>query len=136
MTNDAAVARDFYERLYGMTFRLFLDANGEPDDDNGIELRLAATVGEKALFETADHSALVPATTVAELRDEILELKAQLAREEHDHGTTIDSRDRAEEALSDVFMAVTGREAEWSSAWGFADAIQEVEEHMLALTKE
>ena len=39
----------------------------------------------------------------------------------------------AEDALGRMFQAVTGRPAEWSSAWGYADAIEEVEEHVAAI---
>lgn len=56
-----------------------------------------------------------------------------LRREESDHERTIDQRDAAEDALSRMFQAVTGRPAEWSSAWGYVDAIEEVEEHVAAL---
>ena len=45
----------------------------------------------------------------------------------------IDERDSAEGALGAMFRAVTGRDPEWSSAWGFGDAIEEAEEHVAAL---
>lgn len=78
----------------------------------------------KALSD-ADHAA-----TVAELRAEVADLKVRLDREEQDHSRTIGERDRAEEALGDMFTAATGRPAEWSSAWGYPDAIDEVEDHV------
>ena len=59
---------DFFDRLYGMTFRLFLDKNSEEDEGNTVELRLAATVDNLALFEMQDHAVLYSAATVAELR--------------------------------------------------------------------
>ena len=59
---------DFFDRLYGMTFRLFLDQNSEEDEGNTVELRLAATVDNLALFEMQDHAVLYSAATVAELR--------------------------------------------------------------------
>lgn len=58
-----------------------------------------------------------------------------LAREEAAHMETIKRRDDAEEALGDMFAAATGRIAEWSSAWGYTDAIDEVEEHVAALER-
>lgn len=72
-----------------------------------------------------DHAA-----TVAELRAEVADLKVRLDREEQAHSRTISERDRAEEALGDMFTAATGRPAEWSSAWGYLDAIEEVEDHV------
>jgi rubrerythrin len=47
---------------------------------------------------------------------------------------TIRERDDAEDALGRMFQAVTGRPAEWSSAWHYNDAIEEVEEHTAALS--
>ena len=46
---------------------------------------------------------------------------------------TLRERDDAEKALGDMFQAVTGRSAEWSSAWHYKDAIEEVEDHMAML---
>lgn len=63
---------------------------------------------------------------------ELIDVQLRLDREESDHGLTIDQRDNAEEALGRMFQAVTGRPAEWSSAWGYADAIVAVEEHVAA----
>jgi len=45
---------------------------------------------------------------------------------------TLRERDEAEEALGEMFQAVTGRPAEWSSAWHYKDAIEEVEDHIAA----
>lgn len=64
------------------------------------------------------------------------EMQRRLEREESDHLRTIDQRDAAEDALSRMFQAVTGRVAEWSSAWGYTDAIEEVEEHVAALARQ
>jgi len=64
------------------------------------------------------------------------EMQRRLDREESDHGRTIDQRDAAEDALGRMFQAVTGRPAEWSSAWGYVDAIEEVEEHVAALAQQ
>ena len=69
---------DFFDRLYGMTFRLFLDQNSEEDEGNTVELRLAATVDNLALFEMQDHAVLYSAATVAELRAEVEMLRDAL----------------------------------------------------------
>jgi hypothetical protein len=47
---------------------------------------------------------------------------------------TLRERDNAEKALGGMFHAVTGRTAEWSNAWGYADAIEEAAEHVAALS--
>ncbi|TCP06595.1 hypothetical protein [Caldimonas thermodepolymerans] len=64
------------------------------------------------------------------------DMQRRLDREESDHARTIDQRDAAEDALGRMFQAVTGRTAEWSSAWGYLDAIEEVEEHVATLATE
>lgn len=69
----------FHDRLFGMKFDLFLDANGEPEVGNMLELRLAATIGELALFETKDHSILYPASVVEALQGEVSRLRERNA---------------------------------------------------------
>lgn len=73
---------------------------------------------------------------VEALRKVVEEMQRRLDREESDHGRTIDQRDAAEDALGRMFQAVTGRTAEWSSAWGYVDAIEEVEEHIATLAQQ
>src|SRR5690606_35755085 len=73
---------------------------------------------------------------IERLRAEVEEMQRRLDREESDHARTIDQRDAAEDALGRMFQAVTGRTAEWSSAWGYVDAIEEVEEHVATLATE
>ena len=68
---------DFFDRLYGMTFRLFLDPNSEEDEGNTVDLRLGATVDNLAMFETQDHAVLHTAATVAELRAEVERWKSR-----------------------------------------------------------
>lgn len=53
--------------------------------------------------------------------------------EERAHLQTIDERDAAEECLSQMFYLVTGRNPEWSSAWGHAEALEEVADAMALL---
>lgn len=72
-TRDEAV--DFFDRLYGMTFRLFLDPNSEAEDGNTVKLRLGATVDNLALLETEDHAILYSAATVDALRGEVQRLR-------------------------------------------------------------
>lgn len=48
----------------------------------------------------------------------------------------LQERDDAEDALSRMFQAATGRSAEWSSAWHYDDAIEEVEDYVAALQSE
>jgi hypothetical protein len=45
----------------------------------------------------------------------------------------IANRDEAEDALSEAFCIVTGEYPEWSSAFGFREALIQIEERMAAL---
>ncbi len=48
---------------------------------------------------------------------------------------TIDQRDAAEEALSQAYYLITGRSPDWSSVWGFAECIEEIDEAQQLLRK-
>lgn len=61
------------------------------------------------------------------------DLERRLAKEERDHLRTIDDREEAEAALGTAFYMVTGRHPEWSSAFDYADALEELQEHVAYL---
>lgn len=44
------------------------------------------------------------------------------------HLQTIDERDAAEEAVSDIYYRITGRSPEWSNLFGFEQAIDEIQD--------
>ena len=48
---------------------------------------------------------------------------------------TIDQRDAAEEALTQAYYLITGRSPDWSSVWGFAECIEEIDEAQQLLRK-
>ena len=48
----------------------------------------------------------------------------------------IRERDENERIIGEMLKAATGRDAEWSSAYSFGDAINDVDEHVTALEKE
>lgn len=45
----------------------------------------------------------------------------------------IDERDNAESALADMYQAATGERPEWSNMFGFADAVEAVEDRLATL---
>lgn len=53
--------------------------------------------------------------------------------EEIAHGRTIDQRDTAEEAVSQAYYLVTGRSPEWSSVFGYSQALEEIEDACASL---
>lgn len=61
--------------------------------------------------------------------------EAEREKEERAHIRTIDQRDDAEKALSDMFSAVTGRGPEWSNNFGYPEAIEEVEATIAELVR-
>ena len=54
-------------------------------------------------------------------------LKAELAREEKSHSITIDARDLAEDALSEIWCNVFGGDPNWSNLYGFPNAVNDIE---------
>lgn len=67
---------------------------------------------------------------------EIERLRGNFDREADAHKQTLGERDQAEETIDRMFSAVTGREPEWSSAWGHDDAFEEVENAIGAMQAE
>ncbi|ASD95676.1 ead/Ea22-like family protein [Salmonella enterica] len=91
------------------------------------------------------------ALTVGKLRVELEETKSKLneqreyyegviadgskriAELENSETQLINERDAAESALSDMYQAATGERPEWSNMFGFADAVDVVEERLATL---
>lgn len=63
------------------------------------------------------------------MTDDIAALSAQPEQEpDAAHLQTIDERDAAEEAVSDIYYRITGRSPEWSNLFGFEHAIEEIQD--------
>ncbi|EHW4469298.1 ead/Ea22-like family protein, partial [Salmonella enterica subsp. enterica serovar Kottbus] len=56
-----------------------------------------------------------------------------IAELEHSETQLINERDAAESALADMYQAATGERPEWSNMFGFADAVDVVEERLATL---
>lgn len=74
------------------------------------------------------------------LRDDMRQAREQLeatersiAELERSETQLINERDAAESALSDMYQATTGERPEWSNMFGFADAVDVVEERLATL---
>ena len=65
--------------------------------------------------------------TALRLLHHIDALKAELAREERSHSSTIDARDLAEDALSEIWCNVFGGDPNWSNLYGFPNAVNDIE---------
>ncbi|HFZ8080065.1 TPA: ead/Ea22-like family protein [Salmonella enterica subsp. enterica serovar Potsdam] len=74
------------------------------------------------------------------LRDDMRQAREQLeaaersiAELERSETQLINERDAAESALADMYQAATGERPEWSNMFGFADAVDVVEERLATL---
>ncbi|HCC1175191.1 TPA: ead/Ea22-like family protein [Salmonella enterica subsp. enterica serovar Paratyphi C] len=64
---------------------------------------------------------------------EITALRQCIAELERSETQLINERDAAESALADMYQAATGERPEWSNMFGFADAVDVVEERLATL---
>ncbi|HIF2369370.1 TPA: ead/Ea22-like family protein [Salmonella enterica] len=64
---------------------------------------------------------------------EITALRQRIAELERSEAQLINERDSAESALADMYQATTGERPEWSNMFGFADAVDVVEERLATL---
>ncbi|EAA5696003.1 ead/Ea22-like family protein [Salmonella enterica subsp. enterica serovar Gaminara] len=64
---------------------------------------------------------------------EITALRQRIAELERSETQLINERDAAESALADMYQAATGERPEWSNMFGFADAVDVVEERLATL---
>lgn len=64
---------------------------------------------------------------------EITALRQRIAELERSETQLINERDAAEYALADMYQAATGERPEWSNMFGFADAVDVVEERLATL---
>lgn len=60
-------------------------------------------------------------------------IKTRIAELENSETQLINERDAAESALADMYQAATGERPEWSNMFGFADAVDVVEERLATL---
>ncbi|KFB96136.1 hypothetical protein GTGU_04676, partial [Trabulsiella guamensis ATCC 49490] len=88
-------------------------------------------------YEEARHDSLVNHEAACSLVEENEELKRRLeaaekriAELERSESQLIAERDNAEYALADIYEAGTGERPEWSNAFGFCDAVDEVRENV------
>ncbi|EHK3362601.1 ead/Ea22-like family protein [Salmonella sp. 741265053_HBA] len=87
---------------------------------------------EKRIAELTDQKATW--VTWAENASGMVDmLRLRIAELEHSETQLINERDAAESALADMYQAATGERPEWSNMFGFADAVDVVEERLATL---
>ncbi|ECX9020775.1 ead/Ea22-like family protein [Salmonella enterica] len=68
-----------------------------------------------------------------EADDKLEAAECRIEELEHSETQLINERDAAESALADMYQAATGERPEWSNMFGFADAVDVVEERLATL---
>ncbi|EEJ8781136.1 ead/Ea22-like family protein [Salmonella enterica subsp. enterica] len=87
---------------------------------------------EKRIAELTDQKATW--VTWAENASGMVDmLRLRIAELERSETQLINERDAAESALADMYQAATGERPEWSNMFGFADAVDVVEERLATL---
>lgn len=102
-----------------------------------LAIRLRDELGRMiAASEDSDTMAIVAMSDLIEILSRATpsnELSNRITVLEDDCDQLMKERDAAEAAISDMFEKVTGRSAEWSNLWGYAEAVEEAEEHVAQL---
>ncbi|EDH2996452.1 hypothetical protein GC744_23625 [Salmonella enterica] len=68
-----------------------------------------------------------------QISNELIQARQRIAKLERSETQLINERDAAESALADMYQAATGERPEWSNMFGFADAVDVVEERLATL---
>ncbi|ECB7868805.1 ead/Ea22-like family protein [Salmonella enterica subsp. enterica serovar Agona] len=146
-------------RLVADTLRHLADNEIDSDyfaitstNENGTEIDHEMAITDYALQAAGTVDELVAAlesaeNRIAELTDQkatwvtwaenasgmVDMLRLRIAELEHSETQLINERDAAESALADMYQAATGERPEWSNMFGFADAVDVVEERLATL---
>lgn len=81
-------------------------------------------------LEKAQKLATQQGNIACALFDEVTAQRNRIAELENSESQLIQERDDTEEALADMYQAATGERPEWSNAFGFADAVDAVEQRL------
>lgn len=112
------------------------------ENENGKEIQFERPISDLAFAATWQLEKLVETLEAAEKRiaeqreyyeGVIVDGSKRIAELEHSETQLINERDAAESALADMYQAATGERPEWSNMFGFADAVDVVEERLATL---
>ncbi|EAX6625074.1 ead/Ea22-like family protein [Salmonella enterica] len=102
-------------------------------DSDDIDLRFEVDGTETgtivSIVDECGHAAQI----ITALLDELEAARQRIAELENSETQLINERDAAESALADMYQAATGERPEWSNMFGFADAVDVVEERLATL---
>ncbi|EBL3107426.1 ead/Ea22-like family protein [Salmonella enterica] len=102
-------------------------------DSDDVDLRFEVDGVETgtivSIVDECGHAAQI----ITALLDELEAARQRIAELENSETQLINERDAAESALADMYQAATGERPEWSNMFGFADAVDVVEERLATL---
>lgn len=132
-----ALLMDMYSKGI-ITGRTGEDESSDILTDGQLLFRLQDFYGAgQDAIEINDHEYAQECTDVVSIIREVIEsrkkLKAaekQIAELERDETQLIEERDSAENALADMYEAAMGNRPEWSNLFGYAEAIDDVAQHI------
>lgn len=81
-------------------------------------------------LEKAQKLATQQGNIACALFDEVTAQRNRIAELENSESQLIQERDDTEKALADMYQAATGERPKWSNAFGFADAVDAVEQRL------
>ncbi|HAF1855915.1 TPA: ead/Ea22-like family protein [Salmonella enterica] len=113
-------------------FRYMQDHYSDPADRERQEIYIAA---EAALDEldVKEEQRANWFQMAQKLGEDLDAAERRIAELERSETQLINERDSAESALADMYQAATGERPEWSNMFGFADAVDVVEERLATL---
>ncbi|MEX7567869.1 hypothetical protein [Enterobacter hormaechei] len=132
-----ALLMDMYSKGI-ITGRTGEDERSDTLTDGQLLFRLQDFYGAgQDAIEINDHEYAQECTDVVSIIREVIEsrkkLKAaekKIAELERDETQLIEERDSAEKALADMYEAAMGERPEWSNLFGYAEAIDDVAQHI------
>ena len=132
-----ALLMDMYSKGI-ITGRTGIDECSDTLTDGQLLFRLQDFYGAgQDAIEINDHEYAQECTDVVSIIREVIEsrkaLKAaekRIADLERDETQLIEERDSAEKALADMYEAALGSRPEWSNLFGYAEAIDDVAQHI------
>ncbi|MKM03165.1 ead/Ea22-like family protein [Salmonella enterica subsp. enterica] len=127
LSNPAIGSKDHLRKLA----LSLLDELDVKEEQRANWFQMAQKLGED--LDAAERHIAETDQRNAELTTRIELMDRRIAELERSETLLINERDSAESALADMYQAATGERPEWSNMFGFADAVDVVEERLATL---
>ncbi|EJY9246814.1 ead/Ea22-like family protein [Salmonella enterica] len=147
MTIDKQALREAAERATKGPWKVFSDIDTKtfaihtPRDKRcenvikwgGFDCQPNAEANAEFIAAFNPKVALALLDDMRQAREQLAVAERHIEELERSETQLINERDAAESALSDMYQAATGERPEWSNMFGFADAVDVVEERLATL---